>query len=990
MRVSKFPVVVLVALLALPALAQSPTGTVSGRVVDSNRQGLPGVTVTAKAVTLIGERTAVTSANGDFILPFLPPGDYTFTFTLAGFQTVEENRKISAGQTTRFDVELPLATLAEEIVVTGRYETISTTTQASTTFEQDFIEKLPIARTIAAATMLSPGVSDTGPNRAITISGAMSYENLWTLNGVVLNENIRQQALPLFIEDAIQETTVSTAGVSAEYGRFAGGVITALTKSGGNQFSGSFRTSFTNDKWAEKTPLTVASPLDKLNKTYEATLGGRILRDRLWFFLAGRDTGTSSSQQTIVTNIPFTFREDETRYEGKLTWAINPDHRVIASYFQRNRDQFNYWFGSVYDMRSIYDRQMPEDMVSLNYSGAFSQSFFVEALYSRRQFTFENSGGRFRDRINGTVLQDLTTSRRFWAPVFCGVCTPEERDNVNILAKGIYFLSTPSLGTHDIAFGVDSFEDIRKANNHQSGSDFFLYLNAITIGQNVYARLEPNVTYLGWWPIFKQSEGTSFKTNSVFINDRWRLNNNFSFNIGVRYDKNDGVDSQGAKVVKDSKISPRLGVSWDPTADGTWTVNASYAKYVMAIANNQADAGSAGGQPASFFWYYTGPVVNGPTTCSPANPSGCLSTDQVLAGFWAWFDSIGGTSNTNWIQSPSIPGRNRVIRDTLASPDVDEITLSVTRRLGLRGVARVDLIDRKFGDFYMQRVDTTTGTVTVPEANNSILDLGYVENDNSLLERKYRGVQLSASYRMDRINVGGNYTWSEAKGNWDGETAGSGPVRSGLLTYPEYIDPKWAAPIGYLAIDQRHKGRVWITWDAFVTKHHNLNASLLHNYWSGMPYGAAGTITLINRNVSPNVPYIPNTFGYRTPPSTQTYYFTNRDAFRTDNIQRTDVALNYSFKFGRSYELFIQPEVLNVFNKKGVEAVDTTVRTRGTTAALGFSSFNPFTETPRECPQGQASCTGFHWQKGPNFGKPTGPGSYQTPRTFRISMGFRF
>lgn len=485
MRVSKFPVVVLMALLALPALAQSPTGTVSGRVVDSNRQGLPGVTVTAKAVTLIGERTAVTSANGDFILPFLPPGDYTFTFTLAGFQTVEENRKISAGQTTRFDVELPLATLAEEIVVTGRYETISTTTQASTTFEQDFIEKLPIARTIAAATMLSPGVSDTGPNRAITISGAMSYENLWTLNGVVLNENIRQQALPLFIEDAIQETTVSTAGVSAEYGRFAGGVITALTKSGGNQFSGSFRTSFTNDKWTEKTPLTVGSPLDKLNKTYEATLGGRILRDRLWFFLAGRDTGTSSSQQTIITNIPFTFKEDETRYEGKLTWAINPDHRVIASYFERSRDQFNYWFGNVYDMRSIYDRQMPEDMVSLNYSGAISQSFFVEALYSRRQFTFENSGGRFRDRINGTVLQDLTTARRFWAPVFCGVCTPEERDNVNILAKGIYFLSTPSLGTHDIAFGFDSFEDIRKANNHQSGSDFFLYLNAITIGQNV-------------------------------------------------------------------------------------------------------------------------------------------------------------------------------------------------------------------------------------------------------------------------------------------------------------------------------------------------------------------------------------------------------------------------------------------------------------------------------------------------------------------------
>jgi hypothetical protein len=103
-----------------------------------------------------------------------------------------------------------------------------------------------MGRTLAAAVFAAPGTSDSGPGGNVTISGGQSYENLWLVNGVVVNENVRQQALPLFIEDAIQETTTQTAGVSAEYGRFAGGVITSITKSGGNQFSGSLRFNFDN------------------------------------------------------------------------------------------------------------------------------------------------------------------------------------------------------------------------------------------------------------------------------------------------------------------------------------------------------------------------------------------------------------------------------------------------------------------------------------------------------------------------------------------------------------------------------------------------------------------------------------------------------------------------------------------------------------------------------------------------------------------------
>ena len=142
-----------------------------------------------------------------------------------------------------------------------------------------------------------------------------------------MNENLRGQAFDLYIEDAVEETTTSASGVSAEYGRFSGGVVNMITKSGGNQFSGSFRAGFENEVWEGETPLTTGQE-DKINTTYEATFGGYIIRDALWFFAAGRDVALSGTDQYYdLTTIPTT--RDETRYEAKLTWALNPNHRFI-------------------------------------------------------------------------------------------------------------------------------------------------------------------------------------------------------------------------------------------------------------------------------------------------------------------------------------------------------------------------------------------------------------------------------------------------------------------------------------------------------------------------------------------------------------------------------------------------------------------------------------------------------------------------------------
>ena len=280
---------------ALGVRQGSPTGTISGRVT-SGTGSLPGVTVTATSPALQGSRVAVSSDNGDFILPVLPPGTYKVTFELQGFRTAEHSANLGAGQTVPLDIAMTVAGTAETVNVTGTLENFAQLAAVSTSYKAADIAALPSDRTLNATVLLAPGVSSTGPStnsqdsstQAITIAGAMSFENLFLVNGVVLNENIRGQAVPLFIEDAVQETTVTSGAVSAEFGRFSGGVVNAVTKSGGNDFSGSFRTTFTNDSWRELTPHPNDTKVDDVVPAYEFTAGGPVARDRLWFFGAGR------------------------------------------------------------------------------------------------------------------------------------------------------------------------------------------------------------------------------------------------------------------------------------------------------------------------------------------------------------------------------------------------------------------------------------------------------------------------------------------------------------------------------------------------------------------------------------------------------------------------------------------------------------------------------------------------------------------------------
>ena len=219
MRFVRSCLLLTVALAALTgsATAQTTNGTISGHVFDAQNLGLPGVTVTASSPNLQGVRTVTTSPNGDYVLTLLPSGVYTVTFDLSGFERVRRTVSLAPTQMLPLDATMGPAAVTETVTVVGRTADVLTqTAQVATNFKQNLIQTLPTNRDISSTLLMAPSVHPSGPGGAYSISGAMSFESLFLIDGVDVNENIRGQPLSPYIEDAIQETTIATDGISAE------------------------------------------------------------------------------------------------------------------------------------------------------------------------------------------------------------------------------------------------------------------------------------------------------------------------------------------------------------------------------------------------------------------------------------------------------------------------------------------------------------------------------------------------------------------------------------------------------------------------------------------------------------------------------------------------------------------------------------------------------------------------------------------------------
>ena len=176
------------------------------------------------------------------------------------------------------------------------------------------------------------------------------------------------------------------------------------------------------------------------------------------------------------------------------------------------------------DLNQFYDRKTPESLLAISYNGVLTNSFFVDAFYSNKKFTFKNAGGKSQDIIEGTPIRDLSRALIMNAAYFCGVCSDETRDNNDFVIKGTYFLSTTSVGSHNIVAGYDDFGGQRNSNNYQSGSNYVAYSSHRLGGQrNEHLPGVRCGDEVDFWDILRLSQGNDLRTRSAFVNDTWRL-----------------------------------------------------------------------------------------------------------------------------------------------------------------------------------------------------------------------------------------------------------------------------------------------------------------------------------------------------------------------------------------------------------------------------------------------------------------------------------
>ena len=962
-------VLVLMSIAIVPAFGQgNPTGTLSGHVTDPDNMALPGVTITASSPVLQGVRTAVTSANGDYILPFLPAGEYTVTFELQGFSTVKQKVGLKMADTLPVNVRLALSSVSEAIIVSAASSQTAPTVTVATTLKASTTELLPISRSLESATLFSPAASNNGPNGQIMISGSVSYDNLNLINGVNVNETQRQVPRPLYIEDAIQETKVSAGNISAEYGRFQGGVVSMITKSGGNDFSGSFRTTLTNDAWRSLTPYPGDASLSDVIPAYEMALGGAILRDKLWFFTAGRTQTNSTNVTAPYTGFNYTLTDKDQRGEGKLTWGLNNSNSAKVSYLKRKEPIANDSFSTIMDAASLYSDRTIESLLAANYQSVLTNAFFLEGQYSARKMSLLGRGSSFLDLIHGTPIWDRSRGQaRFSAATFCATCPNYANDmnNWDAYLKGNYFLSTKNGGTHSIVAGFDVFNDMRKNNQNSSASDYRVQATgAIIDGYKIYPIFKPSTTFVEWLPVFHDTLGSQLRTKSTFVNDVWRVNDLVTLNLGVRYDKNDIRDQGAAAVANAGLLSPRLGATFDVRRDGKWLVNAGFGQYVGTFITQVADAASAAGRQASYSFLYQGPSVNAGATGPYLNSYDAL---QIL---FNWWNSTGGP-NRSPRQNPTIPGVNTAVDPNVQPSTTKEYTAGVAHQLGSKGAVRLDYVYRKYSNIYGDRLDMSTGVVTDPQTGRQF-NLDIVGNTESQT-RNFQGMSVQGSYQpVMSLLVGVNYMLSYTRGSIEAESATSVTNFASADSYPEYRRASWNYPYGYLNADQRHRLRIWGTYklplpEALGT----FDLGFQEKYESGLPYDLSMSVD--------TRPYVTNP-GYLAPPATVTYFISGRGAYRFGGSTTSDLSLswNRNVGFGTS-QVFARLVMNNVLNENALTSYNVTVLGKANDSTL--AAFNPFTTTPVE---------GVNWKKGPSFGQATSPGSYQSPRNYYFSVGLRF
>ena len=578
MPIARFGFALLVSVsCARVAAAQNVDAVVKGVAKDQTGAVLPGATVTVTNVETGLVRSAATDRSGFYRLPPVPAGTYTVTAEVAGFRPQRRTRQIlHVGTTVTIDFAFEDVAATEAVDVVADAPVLETTKNTlSRLVTREEIDTLPVAdRNFNALASLAPGVTPTGIYGGVDVSGSRDFQNGYYVDGVSAEGLAFGNQRIAYAQDWIQEFQVLTGQYSAEFGRSSGGVLNAITRSGSSNATGRVYGFFRNGTW-DATPAFADSkpPLD--SKRLGATLGGRLLSDRLFFFggFEWYDSDASavvnSSFPEFNGNVPVTT--DQKLYLFKLEHHSGDSSTFRARFNAERREATGLGVGGIVtEENGLSERYRADDWVAA-WGRVFSATVFNELRAAFTETSSDTECNFARDNPPGTWFG------RFYPGARLG-CNSDGFGRIDSNELQLIDELSGTRGAHDWKAGV-------QASRARNDGDFrFLRDGIYFFDRDVPFSLSDPASYPFRLDLFQGPTewGYSRWAGGVFVQDSWRATPKLTVNVGVRYDLDGSYRALNSLISTDrglnrvrvdrDNVAPRVGIAWTPFRDSGRTV----------------------------------------------------------------------------------------------------------------------------------------------------------------------------------------------------------------------------------------------------------------------------------------------------------------------------------------------------------------------------------------------------------------------------------
>ena len=634
------------ALLALdgitptPARAQGTSGEITGRVLDSRGDPVPGASVTARNQGTALTRTVVSGPQGDYLVTLLPPGTYSVTVELAGFKSaVRENIELNVGSRLTLDLSLEVGNVSEVVNVTVEAPLIETTrSDLSGVVTPREIQSLPLLnRTFAGLTVVMPEARPVGnfdPTKTrignFAMSGGDGRQLDVNVDGGDNKDNVVGSLIQNFAYESIQEFQVLQHRWTAESGRSVGGVVNVISKSGTNRLAGSLFGSFRNQDtraadFFEKQRAAANPSFSKaafLRQELGGSVGGPILRDRLFYFgalerfrersdnvltQAAFDQLSRIPDASVPSAIPTPY--DDTLTTLKSDWRPNNSHALFARYAYQNQTSPN----DQIPVPATADLNNGNSNRTTNHDFVVSDTWTMTgASLNQLNFHFQNFNNEILPNVSGVPLLTFPTVRT--GP---NANTPQQTTVRKLQVRNDF---TWQLDRHATKFGVNYIHTKMGGYFYFGASGYSVawFADPLTIATNTATYPQgfatPGAVRNIQFAAGQASHDQTFHQLAFYAQDDFRLNSKLTLNLGLRWDANIGnlpdqstnrtiqilrqldderaraITSDAGKLAKTTpswlEFQPRVGFAYDLGGDGRTVIRGGYGVFYDQLFQN--------------------------------------------------------------------------------------------------------------------------------------------------------------------------------------------------------------------------------------------------------------------------------------------------------------------------------------------------------------------------------------------------------------------